>query len=379
MLARHPNRVVGRLLAAGLIFGSLSAATEVPPPSFAPLAAEFDRQCASGEFSGIVVRAHGRQLFERTCGQADIVNAVPIDRATRFKIYSTSKFMTALAIMRLVEGGTIRLDDSIRQYIPDVPAEWAPVTVRQLLNHTSGIQDLTGDLVYHFRADHPSAMRAALAALTVEERVLKTPPGQAFAYNNFGFELLADAAANVAGKPFAQLVETLVFQPAGMKTASVEAPRVEMGHLVPVSEDGLAVGYNGEPGKLVPAVNWAFVQLGAGAVRASVDDFVALDEALNARRIVSRRTLEMMTTGAVPAPTNSRSAGTSFGLGTIVRLVNHVRMEGHTGGVNGYISDFERFPDHKAMMIVLSNRGFAKTAWLREGVANALNGRQQRG
>lgn len=364
-------RLAGLVLMGMLPSSTLSAPVSAPAYDFAAIETQLEKECAAGTFSGVVlVRAQGRDVFEHVCGEADIVNGIANSRETRFKIYSTSKFITGLTIMKLVEMGTMELDAPVATYIPDAPPEWQAVTIRHLLNHTSGIPDLTGQLVTHFRSDHPSAMRATLAALKPEEKALKTEPGATFSYNNFGFELLADAAARAAGKPFAELVDTLVFKPAGMKTASIEAPNMELGHPVAVSEEGLALGYNGEPGKLQQANNWAFIQLGAGAVRATVDDFAALDEALKAGRILSKPSLAEMTKELVPGV--GRDAGRAFGLGVFVQEADGVRMEGHTGGTNGYISDFERYRDDDAMLIALTNRGFAKTKWLREGVAKVL-------
>ena len=138
-------------------------------------------------------------------------------------------------------------------------------------------------------------------------------------------------------------------------------------------EAGLALGYNGQPAQLEQAINYAFVQLGAGAVRATVDDFARLDEALKAGRIVRPETWEKMVANPVsPPPGDRQPAGRAFGLGVLVTHVDGVELNGHTGGTNGFISDFERFPAYDAMMIVLTNRGFTRTAWLREGVARAL-------
>jgi D-alanyl-D-alanine carboxypeptidase len=341
---------------------------------FSAINAELSRECKVGEFSGVVlVRAHGHDLYEHQCGEADLVNHIPITRDTRFRIHSISKMMTALAVMRLVEQGKIGLDHSISDYIPDVPKEWKPVTVRTLLNHTSGIPDYSEVMLYQFRADHPSAMELTLAALTPEQRRLKTNPGERFSYNNFGFELLADVAAHVTGEPFAQVVQELVLTPAGMKTASLEAPFIIDGHPVGVSEDGLALGYNGSPAKLEQTIPWSFTQLGAGAVRASANDFVALDQAPSEGKIVSSETWKLMTSNPVhPSAGDHNPPDRGFGLGVILESADGVRMEGHTGGTNGYISDFERYPDDGAMMIALTNRGFVKTTWLRDGVAKVL-------
>lgn len=342
--------------------------------NFSEVNAELVRECRSGAFAGVVlVRAHGRDLYEKECGNADIINHVPITRTTRFRIHSTSKLLTALTVMRLVEQGKIGLDRSITDYLPEAPAEWKPVTVRTLLNHTSGIPDYTEVMLYHFRVDQPSAMRVTLAALTPEQRALKSKPGERFSYNNFGFELLADAVAHVTGRPFADVERALVLDPAGMKTASIEMPNIVDGHPVGVTEDGLALGYNGSPAKLEQSIPWSFVQLGAGAVRASVDDFVALDDALSAGRIVKPETWATMTSNGVTPPPGAREGtDNQWGLGVNLEEHDGVRMIGHKGGSNGYISAFERFPDDGAMMIVLSNRGFTQTRWLREGVAKVL-------
>jgi CubicO group peptidase (beta-lactamase class C family) len=362
------------LAAALLMSSSAPAQLEPKGPDFSAVEAELTAQCASGRFSGIVVvRARGREVLNKICGEADLVNDIPITRDTRFKIYSTSKLLTGLAVMRLVEQGKMELDRPISLYVPDAPPQWNVVTIRQLLNHSSGIADLTEQMIPHFRTDHPAAMRALLRALTPEQAALATKPGETFRYNNFGFELLADGAARAAGKPFAAVLQELVFDPAGMKNASVEEPNVVAGHLVAVNEQGLAIGYNGEPGRLEQANNWAFVQLGAGAVRANVDDFIALDAALKAGKIISPASWKAMQANPIFPPAGDRTpADRGFGLGLFVHEASGVRMLGHTGGNNGYISDFEIFPDDDGMMIVLTNRGFTKTAPLREGVARAL-------
>jgi len=354
-------------LFAGLL-ASTGAGAKTPAWDFTAIRERLDGECRDGKFSGVVlIRIRGENAFEHACGSADRLNDVRVTSATRFKIYSTSKFITALTVMRLVESGKMRLDAPIRDYVGDVPDEWAPVTVRQLLNHTSGTADLTGDLVYHFRSDHSAAMRATLAALKPEQQALATPPGAKFAYSNFGYELLADAAARAGAMPFAKLVEAMVFEPAGMTTASLESPKIELGHLVPVSEEGLAQGYNGKPEKIDQAINWAFVQQGAGAVRMAAGDFAALDDALRAGTLVSAATLETMTGGP--------KAKNGYHLGIVTRTRDGLRMQGHDGGNNGYITNYQRFPDREAMLVSLSNLGFSDTWWLNEAVAKVLNTR----
>ncbi len=368
------SRLACGMSAVAFLLGGASGALAgetTSPQNLAGITERLDVECREGRFSGVVIiRVQDREVLEHVCGQADIINDLAVERDTRFKIYSTSKFITALTIMKLVELGQMDLDVPITGYVSDAPRVWGGVTIRMLLNHTSGFPDHTLKLLYNFRSDHSSAMRLTLSSLDEEEASLDNPPGSTLSYNNFGFELLADAAAQVAGRPFGDLVAAYVFQPAGMASASVEAPSLEAGHAVPVSSPGLALGYNGEPGALQQALNWAFVQLGAGAVHASADDFIALDQALKDGRILDPALLDEMTASLIQPPWDSPYF---FGLGVLVQSIDGVRMSGHTGGVNGYISSFQRLPDHDAMFVVLSNRGFARTAWLNDAVADLFS------
>ena len=366
----------------GRLFVALAAAVAVcsaptsaaAPHAFSKLDEMLDRQCADRSFSGVVVvRDRGREVYNKACGQADILNEVPISRSTRFRIFSTSKFLTALAILRLVEEGQIELDGSIRRYVPDAPAEWEAVTVRKLLNHTSGIPDLTDQLLWHFRSDHPAAMRSLLSQLNAEQRKLATAPGDRFRYNNFGFELLADAGAKAAGASFATVLDQQLFKRAGMTNAVVEEPKMAAGHPVATESTGLASGYNGKLGKLTHANPWAFVQLGAGAVQATADDFLALDEALKANKVVSRESWAKMLADPASAvrPDGSLSPR-KFGLGVFLERIAGVPLVGHTGGNNGYVSEYQRLYGGEAMFVVLANRGSADLKPIREAVVASL-------
>lgn len=377
----HSGAVIRAVFSLSLSMAAVAAQAAPLPSAGAKtydasrLEAEFKRQCSTGEFSGaVIVRAGGREVFSGACGEADGLNHIANTRETRFKIYSTSKFITSLMVMRLVEDGQIGLDAPVSRYLKDAPAAWSAVTVRQLLNHTSGVKDLTETLVGVFHATYDAAMTDTLGHLTPAQAALDTPPGTRFAYNNFGFELLATMVERVTGEPFPKVAQRLVFDPAGMTTASFQPAAVILGHPFDQGEDGLAVGYNGAPGKLVQATNYGFIQMGAGAVRASVDDFVALDQALSEGRIVKPATLQLMGADLITPPEGYPVKGRRFGLGMIQHDIDGVAIQGHTGGTNGYISDFERAPEQGAMMIALTNRGFVKTAWLRTGFVEMLKG-----
>jgi D-alanyl-D-alanine carboxypeptidase len=280
-----------------------------------------------------------------------------------------------LAVARRGETEEMDLDAPISCYLADALASWSGVTVRNLLNHTSGLPDLTEAMLARFTLDHPMAMKAVLADLPEDETRPREALGENFCYNNFGFELLAHAAAAVRAQPFSEVLDVLVLNPAGMMSASVEAPNMVAGHPVAVQEEGLAIVYNGAPGALAQAENWAFVQLDAGAVRASLADMLALDRALEEGRLLRPESRAEMRAAPVVSREGRAVVGArGYGLGLVVSSAGGQTLVGHSGGTNGYIADFEQLPDHDAVLVILTNRGFTRLQPLREQVSLAFGG-----
>lgn len=327
-------------------------------------------ECASGDFSGIVlVRRADGQIFRHICGKADL-KGTPISLDTRFKIFSTTKLLTAIAVMRLVEMGKIDLDGSITTYIPQAPPSWREVTVHQLLQHRSGLPDQTERVLALYKADYPSAMRAVLAEDQAAGSMPTTAPGTVWKYNNFGYDLLATAAANVMQMPFETVLDRLVLKPAKMHGATVEKGRFIRGKLESQPDSELAQGFNGSAAKLELAHSFEFIQPGAGSVHAKADDFLALDTALKSGKLLRPATLAQIETDLSPFDA-STPVGRGYGLGMMTRGKAPLKFIGHDGGTNGFISDFERYPDG-TVLVVLSNFGFVQMEWIRSTVGAAL-------
>jgi D-alanyl-D-alanine carboxypeptidase len=337
---------------------------------FSSIESRLTAECASGDYSGVVVvqRPDG-QVFRHVCGAAD-EKGTPITLDTRFKMFSTTKLLTAITIMRLVEMGKIDLDSSIATYVPAVPPDWRAVTVHQLLHHVSGLPDQTQRVLALYKRDYPTTMKALLAEDLANGVKAETPPGAVWKYNNFGYDLLATAAANVMHTPFETLIDQLVFQPANMTGATVERSRIVDGKLGSEPEADLAQGFNGAPGKKEPATSFEFIQLGAGSVHAKASDFLALDAALKSGKLLRPATLAQMETDMVPTGPET-PPGRGYGLGMMIRGQAPLKYVGHDGGNNGFVTDFERFPDGTAM-IVMSNLGYAEITWVRAAVAEKL-------
>ena len=153
-------------------------------------------------------------------------NQVPASAASVFDIGSVSKVLTAVAVMQLVEQGKVRLDDPIQKYVPSFPDKGAPITIRHLMTHTSGIR--------HYRkTDFPGTpdnenLRTYASfeeAITIfKNDPLLFQPGKYFSYSSYGVNLLQGVVEKAGGLPFEEYMHRSVWGPAGMTSTRFDVP-----------------------------------------------------------------------------------------------------------------------------------------------------------
>ena len=357
-------------LARTLAIGCLSSVTlavgpgTAAPASLASLAVIEQRlreDCAAERFSGVVVaQVSGRVVFKHVCGYADWSARTPMPENARFKIFSTTKSFTATAVLAMVDRGRLELDAPVTRYLTQAPRVWERVTLRHLLTHTSGIPDHTMLLLdaylKHGRTTHSDAMDYVVSDLDPHEAALKTAPGATWAYNNFGYELLAQVVAEAAGRPFHEVLTEYVLRPSGMATASVELPVVSSDGLRGTAEAALVQGHNGAPGAPKVAVSNSFIQQGAGSLHAGWRDLIAFSTSLPQGAVVSRAAQARIITDSVPTGGTAR-----YGLGWMIRTAGGRPYLYHSGGTNGFITDFLRSPDGRITVVQMSNLGFTRS------------------
>ncbi|WP_127475375.1 serine hydrolase domain-containing protein [Microbacterium sulfonylureivorans] len=188
------------------------------------LAAALDRRAREDGMNGVVwIDVDGEPVFGRAYGLADRAHGIANTTETRFGMASASKAFTALAVMGLVEDGTVQLDTPVRGILgDDLPTIDDGVTIEHLLTHTSGIGDYL-DEEADWEVDdyvltvpvHELALTEAFVA-AVDGHPQKSAPGDRFTYNNGGFIVLALIAERASGVPFHDLVDTRVFARAGL-------------------------------------------------------------------------------------------------------------------------------------------------------------------
>jgi D-alanyl-D-alanine carboxypeptidase len=291
------------------------------------------------------VYRYGKPVEIVTRGFADLENKVAVRRQTQFEICSITKQFTAAAVLLLEQDGEMRLDDPIKKYLPELPASWDQVTIRRLLDHTSGVPDRMFEDKF---ATLPSFQ--ALKALAA--RPLLSRPGDRWLYNNTGYWLVGLAIEKASGVGFFDFLNDRIFKPLGMKNTFPNRPSL----VVPWRARGYsyANGAFANASPLTDTVGYA-----AGGLISTIDDLNLWSQALTSNKLLSAKSREEM---LKPARLNSgrdawNYAGGGYGLGVLVGSVNGHRIEKHSGGWDDASCQLTRFLDDGITVVVLTNVG----------------------
>ncbi len=298
----------------------------------------------NGPGVAILVMKDGRPLLQKTVGFADVATKRPINRQTVFDLASVSKPITGLAIASLVEDGKLRLEDSVESVLPDfrVPRRGRAITIRDLLQHTSGLADYTSG--YPGNDEKFAAITTELHLEWLNSTRPRLPSGRRFQYNNSNYTLLALIAERVSGLSFAEYCRRNVLRPARMKGSFVydgsrKLPRrAASGYLV--------------RGRQVKSSQLLTNITGDGNVYTSIKDLVAFVRAIRRNRILKAATLEeVWTNGKMDNGAPIRDQGYGYGLGWEIRGSER----GHTGSWSGTSTFLVIDPVKDVAVAVMSN------------------------
>jgi CubicO group peptidase (beta-lactamase class C family) len=315
-------------------------------------------QVASRHLPGLsvgVVR-DGKLVFARGYGMANLELSVPATPETVYEVASVSKQFTATAVMMLVEEGRVKLDDPIGQHLRQVPTAWQGVTVRNLLNHTSGIKDYLNTKDLSFRNDYSDdELVGRVAGLAVD-----FAPGETWAYSNTNYLLLGMLIEKASGRRLADFLAERIFDPLGMKASRVNDTRAVIPHR--------ATGYERCDGiyRIRDFVSPTLSATGDGEVVTTVLDLAIWDGALDRAALLKRTTLEQMWTPG----TLRDGKKTHYGFGWGIGEHNGHKVFEHGGGFPGFNAHVSRYPDDKLTVIVLANIIPAGADRIARGVAS---------
>ena len=310
------------------------------PALMADATAKLEALRAQDALSGALqVAQNGNVLLDWRGGDADRTAGIQVGVGTQFRLASSNKMFTAVAILQLVQEGKLSLDDTIGKHLPDYPnkAVAGTVTVRQLLTHTSGLGDFFGD-----DFDQYSASLKTLDDY-VQRFAKDAPqftPGSQDAYSNYGFIVLGRIIEAVSGQSYYDYVDAHILRPAGMMATGFEPETVDVAQR--------AVAYTRKDGNWVretKTLPWRGMSAGGGYSTAA--DMLKFCEALRSGKLVSPSLLQQATT--------AQNHKGWYGYGFVVQGQGSQRQYGHEGGAPGSNSAIVVLPEQGYVVIGLAN------------------------
>ncbi|HXY23863.1 MAG TPA: serine hydrolase domain-containing protein [Candidatus Acidoferrum sp.] len=320
----------------------------------------------------VLIRYGGRNGYQRAEGVTDLRSNAKITPRTNFRLASFTKQFTAMAIMLLVHDGKASYDDKLAKFFPDFPAYGKDITLRDLLNHTSGLPDYE-DLMD--AAEKASGPRWSPEKQIQDDEVLellkkadkgKFAPGTSWAYSNSGYVVLGMIVAKVSGKPYREFLHDRIFAPLKMSHTVVyqkgknEVPNRAFGHSKEKESERLK-----ETDQSATSAT-----LGDGAIYSNLEDLAKWDDALRDHTLLSEKEFQpalvavKLNDGSEPKwpkePNDDNlhpGKPVAYGFGWFLDpYEGHQRMW-HTGTTMGFRTVIERFTEGDGLtVIMLCNR-----------------------
>lgn len=339
---RHP--LLPLACAVSLVLAQIAGAAE--PASKAEVE-RYARQLmekaypADGPGAAILVARGDEVLYRSARGRASIELGVPLDADQVFRMGSITKQMAAAGLLTLVEQGRLSLEDPLSKFLPDYPGG-GNVSVRMLLNHTSGIKSYTGI---------PGVMEGPIMQDRTTAQMIETfkdlkpdfAPGQGYAYNNSGYVLVGAVIEKASGQPWHAYLKQALFGPLGMRHTGYGLENTGV-------IAGMVQGYTGEPGHPAKAGYLSMTQPhAAGALVTTVDDLLRWNRALHEGKVLKDATYRQM----IAPVGKATAAGYGFGIQSLT-LRGQPMLE-HGGGIHGFATRLLYLQGSDITVAVLQN------------------------
>ena len=315
----------------------------------------------------VLVKKDGKVVFKKGYGVRDLRTTTAIDAQTTVRLASFTKQFTAMAMMLLVRDGKLRYDESLTEIFPEFPAYGKTITVRNLLNHTSGLPDYEDlmDAAERTKGQIWSAEKqiqdAEVLQLLEKESHGKFIPGTEWEYSNSGYVVLGLIAAKVSRKSFGEFLQERIFSP------------LKMNHTL-VFEEGKnevtnrAYGHSKKENSFVESdQSSTSATQGDGGIYSNLEDLSKWDDALRNHILLSERDfLPAITPAKLPpgaeaklaedVPDSLRGHASAYGFGWFLNLQDAHPLMWHYGDTTGFKSAILRYTRGNVTVILLCNR-----------------------
>lgn len=338
----RPLLLFAALAAAGAMPFSLRAAEPASKVEVARYAEQLlaDTYASDGPGAALLIARGDEVLYRGSRGHADVDADVALTPDAMFRIGSVTKQFAAAGLLKLVEAGKVSLADPLSRYVKDYP-NGEHITVRQLLDHTSGVKSYTS---IPGVMDGPIQKDVSTSQLidTFKNEKPDFAPGEAWAYNNSGYVLVGAVIEAASGQPWHAYLEQALFEPLGMAHTGYGADPAIVARQVH--------GYSVDGTQVVPAKILSMTQPhAAGALVSSVDDLLKWNRALHEGKVLKSGTYQQMITPA------GKAVDGKYGFGLTRDTVRGTDAISHGGGIFGFSSFLLYLPETDTSVAVLHN------------------------
>ncbi len=343
-MIRHFYSITGVLFLFSLI--TINVTAQSVPDSLKnkidSLFTEFNTSNTPGCTIGIV--RNDSLIYAKGYGMANLEYDIPNTPETIFHIASISKQFTASAIILLARKGKLNLDDDIHKYLPWFPDLKAKITIRNLLNHTSGIRDQWQLVAISGTRLDDVITQDQIIYILSKQRELNFMPGKQFLYSSSGFTMLAEIVKSVTGQTLRQFTDSAFFKPLGMSHTHFHDDYTEI-------EKNRAYSYGSVDGKHFSNSILNYSTSGATSLFTNVDDMSKWVMNFYDHKSGDQKDVDTLTKNVL------LSSGTklSYASGIVVNTYKGWRQYSHGGRDAGYQAYMSVFPDLKMSFIVFSN------------------------
>lgn len=292
--------------------------------------------------AAVAVMQHGKLIIEKGYGLANLEYDIPVTPETVYHVASVSKQFTAMALVLLEADGKLSLEDDVHKYLPELPDYGHRVTLRQLLQHTSGIRDQWQTLgIAGWRLDDVITQKQILRLL-FRQKELNFAPGTRHLYSNGGYTLAAEVVARVSGKPFPLFCQERLFGPLGMTRTHFHDDHRRIVHDRAYSYEKTGEGYQASP------LNYA--NAGATSLFTTASDLVRWLDNFRDPKVGGRAGIDRLQEQAVLADGKK----IDYALGVSVGQFRGRKTISHGGGDAGYRSFVLWVPELELGVAVVS-------------------------
>jgi CubicO group peptidase (beta-lactamase class C family) len=361
MTRRRP--FLSHLTILALVLTGLASAQASPPGDLEPFVDSVAQDVIESKQSvglSIGIAKADETWLAKGYGLANLELNVPATAQSVYRIGSITKQFTAVAILLLAEDGKLSLDDSLTRYLPDYPTQGHEITVRHLLQHTSGIKSFTN--LPSYRPDWHQPVTHEEIIDRFKDEPPNFAPSEEFKYCNSGYYLLGVIIEEASGQTYEEFLQERLFSPLELKATLYD----RHGRIIPNRVSGYGRAWVGGV-RNAPYVNMG-QPFAAGALASTVEDLIRWQ-----RGLVNHTLLEPASWKAMTTPGKLNHGKTSvYGLGVFLRKLGDHPTIRHGGGINGFRSDLAYFPEIDVTIAVLANKDGTRPEKVTDRIAQHL-------